>query len=117
MNSIVIETLILEAHLGVHPWEHDIAQTLLFDIELGIHIDAASASDKLADTVDYVAVCQTIEDELNKRHFQLLEALADHLATLIMAQFDITWLTLYVRKPDALAHTQSVGIRVTRGKP
>ncbi len=116
MNSIIIDGLIIEACLGVHDWEHHIAQTLVCDIELGVDIERAAASDKLQDTVDYVAICTAIEEAIKGRHFQLLETLVEHLAEMISQQFSVQWLSLYVRKHDAMANTRSVGVKVERGR-
>ena len=46
--------------------------------------------------------------------FQLLEALAEHLASLLLAEFAITGLRMTVTKPGAVAEADGVGVVIQR---
>lgn len=114
MSSIIIDSLTFEACLGVHEWEHQIPQTLTCDIEMGTDLAPAAATDDLNKTIDYAAVCLMIEQTIQQTHFKLLETAVEHLTTQIIEQYAVQWVTLYLRKEDAIVNTRSVGVRMTR---
>ena len=115
MDIIFIRELRIEALIGVHPWERQIRQTLLLDLELGTDIRPAAASDQLADTLDYQAITRRIAELALASHFALLEALGELLAERIRAEFAVPWLRLRLSKPGALDAAAMVGIVIERG--
>jgi dihydroneopterin aldolase len=54
-----------------------------------------------------IAVC-------GESRFQLLEALAEHLATLLLAEFSIAGLRLTITKPGAVEAADGVGVAISR---
>jgi dihydroneopterin aldolase len=71
-----------------------------FQVDVDLHVDAsrAVASDRLADTVDYHAVCGLIEEIGTGRTFHLLEALAGALVDAIAARWPDVGIGIEVRK-------------------
>lgn len=117
MDIIFIHELRLQTIIGVHPWERNIQQTLLLDLEWAADIRAAAASDQLDDTVDYQAVAQRIEEFTTASTFHLVETLGERIAEILQREFNIPWLRLTLRKPGAVAGSRAVGIRIERGAP
>ena len=60
-DRIELRGLRLSAICGVLPEERDRPQPLELDLDLWADLSAAGRSDDLADTVDYGAVCDTVE--------------------------------------------------------
>jgi dihydroneopterin aldolase len=54
-----------------------------------------------------IAVCEA-------SRFQLLEALAEHLASLLLAEFSIERLRMTITKPGAVAEAEGVGVVIDR---
>lgn len=115
LDTVFIQGLLVEAMIGCYEWEKEKAQTLRFDLEMAWDIKKAAASDQLADTLDYHAVAKRIDEYARTHTFELVEALAENIAALIMKEFSVPGLHLRLAKPDALENTIDVGVQISRG--
>ena len=120
-DRIELRALRLEGICGALPEERDRAQPLEVDLDVEADLAAAGASDALADTVDYGAICQVVADVVAGGTPQLLEHLAAELAAAVLGVDErVGAVTVAVRKlrppvPQALA-TSGVRIRRTRAQ-
>jgi dihydroneopterin aldolase len=73
----------------------------------------------LQDTVDYVAVYETIKEVVEGKAFSLIERLAATLAEKILEKFPVFRVTLRVRKkiPPIAGTIDHIEIEVTRRQP
>jgi dihydroneopterin aldolase len=115
-DLVFIRGLAIDALIGVHQWERGIRQTLLIDLEMQADIRAAAATDRLGDTLDYHAVAERVKALVRESSFQLLEALAERIATTLLAEFGIGWLRLRLAKPGAVPGAQDVGVLIERSR-
>jgi len=90
---------------------------------LGVHLTLDLAGQarfgpdvEWVDTIDYAVVIERIGAELAAKHFGLVEALADHLANMILKEFGAAWVKLSVAKLGALRNAKLVGVTVERKK-
>ena len=88
-DKVFILGLRADAVIGVYDWERDIRQPLEFDIEIATDITAAAAGDDLTKAVDYAAISKRVLEEVEATSFQLIESLAEHLATMILQFEDV----------------------------
>lgn len=116
MDTIFISGLKLDLVIGVHPWEQQIRQRLLLDLELATDTRPAAASDELADTVDYQALSERLMAHASASRLALIETLAEQLAAIVREEFGVPWLRLRLHKPDALSQADDVGICIERGQ-
>lgn len=114
-DKLFILGLRAEAVIGCYEWERDIRQPLEFDIELATNASKAAQSDAIADAVDYAQISQRVIEEVEGSSFQLIETLAEHLATMILKEFGVRWLQLRVMKPTAVPFADGVGLVIERG--
>lgn len=114
-DKVFILGLRADAIIGVYDWERDIRQPLEFDIEIATDITAAAADDDLTKAVDYAAISKRVLEEVEASSFQLIESLAEHLATMILREFQVRWLQLRVMKPTAVPDADGVGVLIERG--
>lgn len=112
MDKLLITGLRVTTQIGAHIWEKQIKQRLLID--LCIPMDFADCNDQLSATLDYDKLCQLITLEMEQQSFQLIESVANHLATLIKKEFQVKELTITVHKPQAIANAQSISVTATR---
>ena len=103
--------------IGTHPWEQQIKQLIIADIDLTMDLSRASKSDKLEDTLDYSVLCGKINKFVEEYSFKLLEALADALVQFIFQEFKVEDITLRLTKPAALPHLQAAGVLIKRDAP
>ena len=104
---------------GVLPEEVERPQPLEVDLDLAVDMAAAGASDDLADTVDYGAVCAAVESTIASGHVRLLEHLAGRLAGAVLDLDDrIAEVEVAVRKlrPPVPQHLATSGVRIRRAR-
>jgi dihydroneopterin aldolase len=98
-DYVSIRDLAVAAVIGVHAWEREIEQILLVSVDMAADVRTAAATDDLADALDYSAVAETIAAVLREGKFRLIETAAEHLAERLLADFQLPWLRLELRKP------------------
>ncbi len=116
MDIIYIHGLRVETVIGIYDWERRIRQTVALDLELGADIAAAAGSDRIDDTLSYKTVAKRVRAFIAASEFQLLEALAEAVAELILTEFQVTWLRLKIGKPGAVTGADEVGVIIERGR-
>lgn len=115
MDKIIIQQLRTEAIIGVYPDERQQKQTLTIDVELYIDTTAKGKRDELSNTVDYAAVCHTIQTFINQTQFQLIETLAEHIAEQLLNKFNIHHCHLTIhKKPFDIPDIKSVAVQIER---
>lgn len=117
MDTVFIKGLKVMSVIGCYDWERDIRQPLVIDLELKTDFSRAAESDALSDALDYAAISQRMIAACEAARFQLLEALAEHLATALLAEFAITELRMTMTKPGAVPQADGVGVIIERQRP
>ena len=115
-DIVFIEDLRIQTVIGVYDWEREITQTVSLDLEMAFDIRDAAASDAIADTLDYKAVAKRLIQFVEGSEFQLVEALAEHCAQIVLDEFPVTWLRLKLSKPGAVRGSSAVGVVIERGE-
>ena len=98
MDSVFIEHLEVIATIGVYDWEQEIKQKLVLDLEMAHDNRSAAASDDIKDALDYKSVSKRIIQFVEESQFQLVEKLAEQVATIVREEFGVPWLKLTLRK-------------------
>ena len=87
---------------------------LVVDLELKADFTRAAQTDALEEALDYAAISQRIIAVCDESRFQLLEALADHLAAIVLAEFSVERLWMTITKPGAVPEAEGVGVVIDR---
>ncbi len=114
-DRVYIRDLRIDTFIGIYDWEQRVRQTISIDLEMAADIAAAAQQDDISATPDYAAISQRLIDYVENQHFQLIETLAQQLATLLLDEFDLDWLRLRLGKPGAVAAAADVGVIIERG--
>ena len=114
MDTVFIKGLKAASVIGCYDWERDIRQTLVIDLELKADFSRAAETDAIAHALDYAAISQRVIAACDAARFQLLEALSDHLATMLLAEFAIAGLRMTITKPGAVPEAEGVGVVIER---
>jgi dihydroneopterin aldolase len=112
--TIFIESLKVEAIIGVYEQERTLKQPLIIDIEMQYDAQKASFSDNLTYALDYHALSEDIHAFVEASSYQLIEALAQAIAQRILSNPIVTAVDLKLSKPQALDKAENVGIRISR---
>ena len=114
-DYVSVKGLSVPAVIGVHDWERKTEQTLAISVDMVTDVRKAAASDDLADALDYSAVAETITAVVRDGKFRLIETAAERIAERLLADYDLTWLRLEVRKPIAnVSYTAAITIERKR---
>lgn len=114
MDTIFINDFRLEMLIGVYEWERRVPQTVQLDLTIALP-PAERRSDKIAETIDYSKVVARIETSIAEQRFLLIEALAEHIAHIVLTEFGAPWVRLSVTKLGALRNVKRLGVTIERG--
>ncbi len=89
-DRIELRGLLVRGHHGVFESERAEGQDFVVDVALDVDISAAAQSDDLADTIDYGALALTIAAIVSGEPVNLLETLAERIATACLADPRVT---------------------------
>ena len=116
MDRILVPGLRALGVHGVLPEERERPQPFEVSIELHVDLTRAGASDDLADTVDYGAVCDSVVAVVTNESYALLERLATRIAEVCRTDERVTGVVVEVRKlrPPVNAEVEHVAVRIER---
>ncbi|OSI14410.1 dihydroneopterin aldolase [Neisseria dentiae] len=113
MDKIFLHGMKAETLIGVYDWEREQPQTLLLDLVVGVP-EKSGAGDDISNTVHYADVCEAVRASLKNQRFLLLEALAEHVADLVLSDFGAQWVKVKIVKPGILPDVREVGVEIER---
>jgi dihydroneopterin aldolase len=116
MDIIFIEELRVDTLIGIYPREQVVPQPVEISLRIGASTAPAGASDDIRDTIDYAVVAERLRKELGERHFNLLEKLAEFIATLLLEEFRACWVQVSVAKIGIIRGIRRVGVVIERGE-
>jgi 7,8-dihydroneopterin aldolase/epimerase/oxygenase len=119
MDSIEIRGLSCRCIIGIRARERRVSQRVQLDLELGVELERAGKSGRIAHTVDYSRATTEIIALLQFRRYLLLEVAAEECAGWLFAAYGaIRSVDLRIAKPQALAgQAESGGVRIVRQRP
>lgn len=115
-DRIFLRGLTAECIIGFIDWERRVKQTIVVDLELPVDCRRASASDDVADTVDYKKVAKRVLAYIEASEFKLVETLAHRLALLLLEEFGLEWVRISLNKPGAIRSSRDVGVVIERSR-
>ena len=109
---VELQGLEVFGHHGAYEEEQREGQLFLFDVQLDV--GERGADDDLATAIDYTLVAARIRALSDERRFDLIEALATHVANVLYAEFAPKRVRLRVRKRPAGLGVEHSAATVTR---
>lgn len=100
-DRIELRGLLVRGHHGVFEYERAEGQDFVVDVALEVDTSAAAQSDDLADTTDYGALALAIAAIVSGKPVNLLETLAERIATACLSDPRVTSVEVSVHKPAA----------------
>lgn len=108
MDRIEIKGVRARGRHGVFEEERRHGQPFVVDLVLERDLSAAATTDSLGETVDYGILAQQVADAITSTRFNLIEALAGHIADIALTDPSVAAVEVRVAKPEA-----PVGVTVT----
>ena len=109
-DYVSVRDLNVLAVIGVHDWEREVTQTLVFSVDMTADVRKAAEHDDIADALDYSAVARTISEVVRDGRFRLIETAAERVAERLLVDYPVSWLRVEVRKPIRDGYTAAVTI-------
>lgn len=113
-DKIFLQGLEVRCIIGIFDWERKKRQKVVIDLEFPANIAKAAKRDRIKDTVDYKRIAKRTISFVEKSRYQLIETLAERLASRLLKEFRLSGLTLRVSKPGAVRGSKNVGVLITR---
>lgn len=116
-DKIILSGMVFYGYHGVNRAERELGQRFVVDLELSRDLSAAGLSDDLGMTVNYAAVFRVAKEVVEGQPSNLIEAVAERLATAVLARFPVEAVRVRVRKPWAPVSGSVldwVGVEITR---
>ncbi|GAA2247833.1 dihydroneopterin aldolase [Herbiconiux moechotypicola] len=119
LDILTLTGLEVFAHHGVFDFERENGQRFVIDVALWLDTTAAAAGDALAETVHYGELAVEISESVAADPVDLIETLAERVATLVLAHRPVQRVRVVVHKPGAPIPVPftDVSVTITRSRP
>ena len=118
LGTITLTGLRAYGHHGVYDFERAKSQEFVVDVSLDVDLDIAAKTDDVTDTVHYGQLADRLVEIVTGEPVNLIETLADRLATACLADQRVRTVTVTVHKPQApIDHVfADVAVTVSRSR-
>jgi 7,8-dihydroneopterin aldolase/epimerase/oxygenase len=110
---VFVRDLVLPCSIGIYPREKGLRRRVRVNAEIQVTAPLPSADD-FADVVNNETIVAGIKAITEAGHINLVETLADRIATLCLADHRVSSTRVMVEKLDVWPETESVGVVVER---
>lgn len=115
-DYLFIEGMAIDCFIGFAEWERMVKQTVVLDMKLWTDVAGLAAKDRVEDgDFNTKALSKALRSFVEASDFQLIETLAEKVATLILEDFPVRSVELRLSKPGALRGADNVGVVIFRG--
>ena len=115
-RKILIKDLVLNILVGIHNFEKKKKQRVRFNLIINIDQNLIPNDKDLKSIVNYEQVIKTITKITSRKHYLLLETLAEKIFFKLFENPRIKKILLRIEKLDVIKNTTSVGIELEKTK-
>ena len=113
-RKILIKDLVLKMLVGIHNFEKKKKQRVRFNLVINIDQNLIPNDKDLKSIVNYEQVIKTIIRITSRKHYPLLETLAEKIFLKLFENLRIKKILLRIEKLDVIKNTTSVGIELEK---
>ena len=113
-RKILIKDLVLKMLIGIHNFEKKKKQRVRFNLVINIDQNLIPNDNDLKSIVNYEQVIKTIMKITSRKHYPLLETLAEKIFLKLFENLRIKKILLRIEKLDVIKNTTSVGIELEK---
>ena len=113
-RKVIITDLVFNASIGIHDFEKEKEQQIKFNIEIDINPSLKASENDLNSIVNYESVINKIKSITQKKHYNLLETLAEDIFSNLFVSKNIIKIRLRIEKTEIIKNTSSVGIEIIK---
>ncbi|MDP2256886.1 MAG: dihydroneopterin aldolase [Polaromonas sp.] len=110
-RRIFVRGLTRQVRIGIHDFELQAAQRVIFDIDLYVPLaECTPQNDRIEEVVDYDFVRDIVSQVIDQRHTGLQETLCDTVMQAILTHPHVVAARVSTRKPDVYEDCEAVGV-------
>jgi 7,8-dihydroneopterin aldolase/epimerase/oxygenase len=113
-RRVFVRDLLLDALIGIYPEERVKPQKLLVNLELWVAETPGEPPRSYAEVVCYEQLVKRTKALLAEGHVDLVETLAERLASICLEDARVLRTRVRVEKPEAIAEAAGVGVEIER---
>ena len=113
-RKVLIKDLELKMLIGIHNFEKKKKQRVRFNLVINIDQNLFPNDNDLKSIVNYEQVIKTIKRITTKKHYPLLETLAEKIFSKLFENLKIKKILLRIEKLDVIKNTTSVGVEIEK---
>ena len=113
-RKIIISDLTLLLSIGIHDFEKIKKQEVRFNIFIDISPFLAPIKNNLNSIVNYETVIKIVTKLSKKKHYELIETLAEDIFNKLFKDVNILKIKLKLEKAQIIKNTSSVGIEILK---
>lgn len=113
-GRLILTGLTAFGYHGHNPAERKLGQVFTADLEVSLDTRKAAASDHLEDTISYPILEKTARRILEGKPANLLESVAERIATAILKHPEVSQVTVRVTKRPPLPNLNAFSVEITR---
>ena len=115
-RKILVRDLILRISVGIHDFEKKKKQRVKFNLDINTDPGLVPDDNNLNSIINYEDVIKNIKKITNKKHYLLLETLAEKIFLKLFENIRVKKVKLRIEKLDVFKNTSSVGIEIEKSK-
>ena len=113
-GRLILSGLTAFGYHGNKPAERKLGQTFTADLEVTVDTRKAAATDRIEDTISYPLLEKTARQILEGQPANLLETVAERIATAILKHREVIRVTVRVSKRPPLPNLNAFIVEITR---
>jgi dihydroneopterin aldolase len=113
-RKVIITDLIFNTLIGIHNFEKEKEQQIKFNVEIDVNPLLKAAENDLNSIINYESIINKIKLITQKKHYNLLETLAEDIFSNLFLSKNIIKIKLRIEKPEIIKNTSSVGIEISK---
>ena len=113
-RKILIKDLVLKMLVGIHNFEKKKKQRVKFNLVINIDQNLIPNDKDLKSIINYEQVIKAIKKITSRKHYPLLETLAEKIFLKLFENLKIKKILLRIEKLDVIKNTTSVGIELEK---
>ena len=113
-RKVLIKDLVLKISVGIHNFEKKKKQRVKFNLVININQNLVPNDKDLKSIVNYEQVIKVINKIIARKHYPLLETLAEKIFDKLFENMRIKKILLRIEKLDVIKNTTSVGIELEK---
>jgi dihydroneopterin aldolase len=98
MDRVILKGMRFYGYHGVLPRERELGGHFVVDIELYLDLQKAGREDDISLTVDYSRVFGIVKEKMTCRSYNLLEAAAEEISSVILKDFSVLEVVVRIKK-------------------